>query len=224
MYQIHVLLAEDEERLRKLIKKYLQLEGYQVHEAENGLKAVELLKEQEMDIAILDVMMPEKDGFEVCQIIRKSSDIPVIFLTARSEEDDKIQGFAQGADDYLTKPFSTRELMARIKALLKRSGKTAVTDFIQVGSITIDTPARRVLVAGEEVNFSPKEYDMLLFFYDNKNRALSREQMLNRVWGYDYFGEDRAIDTVVKRLRKKMGVDGDRIQTVRGVGYRFEVE
>lgn len=223
MYMIHILLAEDEERLRKLVAKYLHMEGYTVHEAADGRQALELFESQDIDLAILDVMMPWKDGFEVCSAIRKRSDIPVLFLTARSDEEDRIKGFTQGADDYVTKPFSTRELVARVKAILKRSGMSSPSELASFGSVVIDSEARRVLVEGEEVNFSPKEYDLLLYLHDNKNRALSREQILDRVWGYDYFGDDRVVDTVIKRLRKKLGSDGERIQTVRGVGYRFEV-
>ncbi len=223
MYNIHILLAEDEERLRKLVAKYLNMEGYIVHEADDGSKAIAVFDEQPIDLAILDVMMPERDGFEVCNEIRKTSDIPVIFLTARSDEEDRIKGFTKGADDYVTKPFSTRELMARVKAILKRTGKSAASEAIEFGNVFVDTDARRVLVGGIEENLSPKEYDFLLFLYDNHDRALSREQILDRVWGYDYFGDDRVVDTVVKRLRKKLDTDGERIQTVRGVGYRFDI-
>lgn len=223
MYQVNILIVEDEERLRKLIRKYLLLEGYNVHEAENGVEALEVFAAETIDLLILDVMMPLKNGYEVAREVRKKSQVPIIMLTARSEEDDKLQGFDIGIDDYMTKPFSTRELMARIKALLKRTNVTATSEKIEIGALSIDTGARRILVNNVDCTFSPKEYDCLMYFVDNPNQALSREQILNRVWGFDYFGEDRTVDTVIKRLRKKLEGEGDRIQTVRGVGYRFEV-
>ena len=223
MYQVHILIVEDEERLRKLIRKYLLLEGYHVHEAANGLEALEIYDTETIDLVVLDVMMPYKNGFEVAKEIRRSSQVPIIMLTARSEEEDKLQGFDLGIDDYVTKPFSTRELMARIKALLKRTNVTATSEKIEIGLMNIDTGARRILVDGTDITFSPKEYDCLMYFVDNPNQALSREQILNRVWGFDYFGDDRTVDTVIKRLRKKLEGEGERIQTVRGVGYRFEV-
>lgn len=223
MYQVHILIVEDEERLRKLVRKYLLLEGYNVHEAANGLEAMDVFETETIDLVVLDVMMPYKNGYEVAKDIRKSSQVPIIMLTARAEEDDKLQGFDLGIDDYVTKPFSTRELMARVKALLKRSNVTATSEKLQIGDMVIDTAARRILLNGADVTFSPKEYDCLMYFIDNPNQALSREQILNRVWGFDYFGEDRTVDTVIKRLRKKLEAEGNRIQTVRGVGYRFEV-
>lgn len=223
MYQVHILIVEDEERLRKLVRKYLLLEGYNVHEAANGLEAMDVFESETIDLVVLDVMMPYKNGYEVARDIRRTSQVPIIMLTARSEEEDKLQGFDIGIDDYVTKPFSTRELIARIKALLKRTNVTATSDRIEIGKIVIDPGARRILLEGEDITFSPKEYDCLMYFVDNPNQALSREQILNRVWGFDYFGEDRTVDTVIKRLRKKLEAEGDRIQTVRGVGYRFEV-
>lgn len=224
MYTINILIAEDEERLRKLIAKYLKIENYKVFEASNGKEAIQIFEEEPIDLAILDVMMPLVDGWSTCKTIRKTSDIPIIMLTARAEEDDKILGFDLGVDDYVTKPFSTRELLARVRALLKRSGKTEVKEEVEIGSLVIYTLSRIVEVDKEEVFLSPKEYDLLIFFIDNPNRALSREQILDRVWGYDFFGDGRTVDTVIKRLRKKLGTEGDRIQTVRSVGYRFEVE
>ncbi len=224
MYSINILIAEDEERLRKLVVKYLKLESYTIFEANNGQEAVEIFEEQAIDLVILDVMMPIKDGWYACKTIRKSSNVPIIMLTARSEEEDKIFGFDLGVDDYVTKPFSTRELLARVKALLKRSGKTEAIEELIIGKMVINTPARIVLVDSEEIPLSPKEYDLLIYFMDNPNRALSREQILDRVWGYDFFGDGRTVDTVIKRLRKKLGPEGDRIETVRSIGYRFEVE
>lgn len=223
MYQINILIVEDEEKLRKLIRKYLSLEGYNVFEAGDGLEAIEIFESETVDLIVLDVMMPHKNGYEVAREVRLKSKVPIIMLTARSEEEDKLQGFEVGIDDYVTKPFSTRELMARIKALLKRTNVTATSEKLVFGTLSIDTAARRILVDQVDMTFSPKEYDCLMYFVDNPNQALSREQILNRVWGFDYFGDDRTVDTVIKRLRKKLSSEGDRIQTVRGVGYRFEV-
>lgn len=224
MYTINILIAEDEERLRKLIVKYLKNENYSTFEAANGKEAIQLFEEEAIDLVILDVMMPIIDGWQTCKAIRSKSNVPIIMLTARSEEEDKILGFELGVDDYVTKPFSTRELLARVRALLKRSGKTEAKEDLVIGNLNIHTPSRTVTVSGEEVALSPKEYDLLLFFTDHPNRALSREQILNRVWGYDFFGDGRTVDTVIKRLRKKIGDEGERITTVRSVGYKFEVE
>ncbi|PKM93263.1 MAG: DNA-binding response regulator [Firmicutes bacterium HGW-Firmicutes-1] len=224
MYSINILIAEDEERLRKLIVKYLKNENYSIFEASNGKEAIQIFEEEAIDLVILDVMMPLIDGWHACKTIRKTSNVPIIMLTARSEEEDKIMGFELGVDDYVTKPFSTRELLARVRALLKRSGKTEAKEEVILGSLVIHTPSRTVQVEAEEVLLSPKEYDLLVYFTDNPNRALSREQILNRVWGYDFFGDGRTVDTVIKRLRKKLGDEGERIQTVRSIGYRFEVE
>jgi DNA-binding response OmpR family regulator len=204
MYNINILIAEDEDRLRQLIVKYFKQEGYQVFEAANGMDALAIFNDESIDLVVLDVMMPVLDGYGVCRTIRKTSNLPVIMLTARGEEDDKLLGFDLGVDDYMTKPFSTRELVARVKALLKRSGKTEVDDIVTYGDITINPLSRQVKLGDIEVNLSPKEYDLLMFFSDNKNRALSREQILNRVWGYDFYGDDRTVDTIVKRLRKKL--------------------
>lgn len=223
MYSINILIAEDEDRLRQLIGKYFTQEGYKVFEAANGMDALNIFNEESIDLVILDVMMPLLDGYGVCRTIRKKSNVPVIMLTARGEEDDKLMGFDLGVDDYMTKPFSTRELVARVKALLKRSGKTETDELVSYGDLIIQPLSRQVRIEGQEISLSPKEYDLLVYFSDNKNRALSREQILNRVWGYDYFGDDRTVDTIVKRLRKKLGKEGERIHTVRSVGYRFEV-
>lgn len=223
MYNINILIAEDEDRLRKLVVKYLRQENFNVFEAADGQAAIEIFEEQAIDLVILDIMMPKIDGWVACKEIRKKSNVPIIMLTARAEEEDKLFGFDLGVDDYVTKPFSTRELMARVKSLLKRSGKTIAKEEFIIGTLVINSLSRKVEVNLEEVNLSPKEYDMLIYFTDNANRALSREQILDRVWGYDYFGDDRTVDTVVKRLRKKLKNEGERIQTVRSVGYRFEM-
>lgn len=222
MYSTNILIAEDEDRLRQLIAKYFKQEGYTVIEAENGMDALEKLSEHPIDLVVLDVMMPMLDGFGVLRTLRKNSKIPVIMLTARGEEEDKLRGFDLGVDDYLTKPFSTRELVARVKALLKRSGKTEIDDEVDYGDLKILPISRQVKLGEEEIKLSPKEYDLLMYFSDQKNRALSREQILDRVWGYDFYGDDRTVDTIVKRLRKKLAHEGDRIQTVRSIGYRFE--
>jgi DNA-binding response OmpR family regulator len=224
MYNINILIAEDEERLRKLISKYLKIEGYIVYEASDGKEALDIFESHQIDLIILDVMMPEINGWMVCKRVRRVSNIPIIMLTAYSEEEDKLFGFDLGVDDYITKPFSTRELIARTKALLKRSGKTGIEGEISIGSIKINTSSRKVEVNNEEIRLSPKEYDVLMFFVDNGEIALTREQIITRIWGYDYYGDNRTVDTTIKRLRKKLNEEGNRIQTIRGVGYRFEVK
>lgn len=222
MYRINVLIAEDEERLRQVIVKYLENEGYHVEQAMNGEEALAIFQERPIDLAILDIMMPKADGWYVLKKIRETSKIPVIMLTARNSEEDTLFGFELGADDYVGKPFRVRELMARIKALLVRAGKRSGETRLVAGHLTIDTLARRVILAGEEIELTPKEYDMLLYLVTNAGHVLSREQLLNRVWGYDYYGEERSVDTLIKRLRKKMGQEEKRLKTVRGVGYRFD--
>lgn len=223
MLGVRILIAEDEERLRKVIKKYLMNEGYDVLEAENGEEALTVLDMEEVDLIILDVMMPVMDGWLTLKTIRRTSQVPVMMLTARTDEEDTVFGFELGADDYVAKPFRARELVARVKALLHRSGKMAAADKIQIGELSIDSLAMRVEVSNEEVVLSPKEYEMLIYFINNKDQALTRDQILNRIWGYDFLGDDRTVDTVVKRLRKKLGPVGEHIATVRGIGYRFEV-
>lgn len=224
MYRINILLAEDEDRLRKIVAKYLKAEGYHVIEAQNGKEALDYFHIETVDLIILDVMMPETDGWLVLKKVRETSDIPVIMLTARTEEEDTLFGFKLGADDYVGKPFRTRELIARVKALLARTGNKLDQKEIHLGDLVIQPLARRVELDGQEINLSPKEYDTLMFFIDNMNRALSREQIIVRIWGYDYDGEDRSVDTIVKRLRKKLGKTGDQIVTVRGIGYRLDGE
>jgi DNA-binding response OmpR family regulator len=219
-----ILIVEDEDRLRKIIKKYLLNEGYTIFEADNGEKALEVFENEDIDMIILDVMMPVMDGWMTLKIIRKTSTIPVMMLTARTDEEDTVFGFDLGADDYVAKPFRARELVARVGALLHRSGKVAATDKIKLGELSVDLMAMRVEVHGVEIILSPKEYELLIYFINNGNQALSREQIINRIWGYDFEGDDRTVDTVIKRLRKKLEDEGNRISTVRGVGYRFEVE
>ncbi|RRD94349.1 DNA-binding response regulator [Clostridiales bacterium COT073_COT-073] len=222
MYQINILIAEDEDRLRKIVAKYLMNEGFRVLEAENGVEALQIFTEEEIDLVILDVMMPKLDGWNVLKRIRQNSRIPVIMLTARNSEEDTLLGFQLGTDDYVAKPFRTSELVARVKALLSRSGKLSKPDHDHPEGIIVNQLARTVAVNGSEVELTPKEYELLLYFLNNRNQALSRDQILNRVWGYAYDGEDRSVDTVVKRLRQKLGVEGERIKTIRGMGYRLD--
>jgi len=224
MNGLRVLVAEDEEKLRKIVKSYLQREGYEVLEAENGQVAIELLDETPFDLVILDVMMPEVDGWSVLRHLRRVSDLPVIMLTARGDEEDKLFGFELGAEDYMTKPFSPRELMARVRVIMKRRGNRAVDAFVQIGSIALSPQSHLVKVDDVELDLSPKEYELLFYFVNNAHRVLTREMILDRVWGYDYYGDDRTVDTHVKRLRKKLGNAGKQIVTVRGAGYRLEEE
>lgn len=222
MYKINLLIAEDEERLRKIIAKYFMSEGFRVLEAENGVEALEIFGEEEIDLIILDVMMPQLNGWNVLKKIRQSSEVPVILLTARNSEDDTLLGFDLGTDDYVAKPFRTSELVARVKALLNRAGKLSKQNQAEEAGISVNQLARLVSVNGQEIDLTPKEYEVLIYFLNNQNQALSRDQILNRVWGYAYDGEDRSVDTVVRRLRQKLGPEGDRIKTVRGMGYRLD--
>ena len=222
MHQINILIAEDEERFRKIVVKYLASEGFRVLEAEDGVKALEVFNSYDIDLLILDVMMPKLDGWNVLKKVREDSAVPVIMLTARDSEEDTLFGFRLGTDDYVTKPFRTGELVARVKALLNRAGKLNREEIIVSGGITVNSSARLVSVGGTEVELTPKEYDLLLYFLNNQKQALSRDQILNRIWGYAYDGEDRTVDTVVKRLRQKLGSEGERIKTIRGMGYRLD--
>ncbi|AVM68393.1 DNA-binding response regulator [Lachnospiraceae bacterium oral taxon 500] len=222
MHQINILIAEDEERLRKIVVKYLASEGFRVLEAEDGVKALEIFNSYDIDLLILDVMMPKLDGWNVLKKVREDSAVPVIMLTARDSEEDTLFGFRLGTDDYVTKPFRTGELVARVKALLNRAGKLNREEIIVSGGIAVNPLARLVSVGGTEVELTPKEYDLLLYFLNNQKQALSRDQILNRIWGYAYDGEDRTVDTVVKRLRQKLGSEGERIKTIRGMGYRLD--
>jgi len=223
MEQYRILVADDEERIRALIRKYAEFEGHQVFEAENGMEAVSLCREFDFDIVIMDVMMPELDGFSACSEIRRSKDIPVIMLSARGEEYDKIHGFEVGVDDYVVKPFSPKELMFRISAVLKRKrAAQPARDMVSFAGLTVDFTGRMVYVDGKRVDLSPKEYDLLFFLVRNRGIALSREKLLNEVWGYDFYGDDRTLDTHIKLLRKSLGAYSKFIVTMRGVGYRFE--
>ena len=223
MEQLKILVVDDEARMRKLVKDFLSVKGFTVLEASNGEEAVDLFFEQK-DIAliILDVMMPKMDGWETCRTIRKYSQVPIIMLTARSEERDELQGFNLGVDEYISKPFSPKILVARVEAILRRSNAVS-SDLIELGGIRIDKAAHEVTIVGQNIDLSYKEFELLTYFVENQGIALSREKILNNVWNYDYFGDARTIDTHVKKLRSKMGEKGDYIRTIWGMGYKFEV-
>lgn len=224
MSGMKILIADDEARMRKLVSDFLKKEGFQVFEADNGKKALDIFNcDQSIDLIILDIMMPEFDGWSVCRQIRKSSRVPIIMLTARSEESDELFGFDLGADEYITKPFSPMILVARVQALLRRTGSTDYTTKLFDG-LEINEIGRDVYIDGVKLDLSPKEFELLVYLADNKGIALSREQILNSVWNYDYFGDARTVDTHIKKLRLKLGDKGDFIQTVRGLGYKFEVK
>ena len=220
-----LLIVDDEKRIRALIAKYASFEGYETDEAEDGMQAVTMCRERRYDLIIMDVMMPELDGFSAVREIRKHSDTPVIMLSARGEEYDRIHGFELGIDDYVVKPFSPKELMMRVGAVLKRSGSDKTTEeTVTIDGLTVNFTARRVTVDGVEADLSPKEYDLLFYMVRNRGIALSREKLISDVWGYDFFGDDRTLDTHIKLLRRQLGRYADRITTLRGVGYRFEKE
>ncbi|MDT3845132.1 MAG: response regulator transcription factor [Bacillota bacterium] len=216
-----ILIVDDEARMRKLVGDFLTLKDFTVVEAEDGEQAVEIFFDQkDIQLIILDVMMPRMDGWDVLRTIRKYSQVPVIMLTARTEENDELNGFGLGADEYIAKPFSPKILVARVEAILRRSG-SGTSDVIEVGGINIDKSAHLVRVEGEVVDLSFKEFELLTYFVENQGQALSREKILNNVWNYDYYGDARTIDTHVKKLRSKLGPDGDYIKTVWGMGYKF---
>ncbi len=219
-----MLIVDDEDKIRALIKKYAEFEGHKVTEAANGMEAVKLCREGNYDIILMDVMMPELDGFSAVKEIRKTHDIPVVMLSARGEEYDKIHGFESGVDDYVVKPFSPKELMMRIEAIMKRAKKGNAVNhdkYVKEG-LAVDFTARKISVDGVDINMTPKEYDLLFFMVKNKNVALSREKLITEVWGYDFFGDDRTLDTHIKLIRKALGKYSEFIKTLRGVGYRFE--
>lgn len=223
---MHILIVDDEYNIRGLIRKYAIFEGYQVTEAANGLEAIEMCREGKFDLIIMDVMMPEVDGFSAVREIRKTSDVPVIMLSARGEEYDRLRGFELGVDDYVVKPFSPRELMMRIAAILKRvtGGASDAPEVVKLGDLTVDFTARRVTLGDTDLQLSPKEYELLFYMVRNRGIALTRERLISEVWGYDFYGDDRTLDTHIKLLRKSLGAYADRITTLRGVGYRFEKE
>lgn len=224
MEPLKVLVVDDEARMRKLVRDFLSVKGFQVIEAADGEEAIDIFFEQK-DIALLllDVMMPKMDGWEVCKTIRKYSRVPIIMLTARGEESDELQGFNLGVDEYISKPFSPKILVARVEAILRRSS-TASQEVLDVGGIHIDKAAHEVAVDGKNIDLSYKEFELITYFAENQGLALSREKILNNVWNYDYFGDARTIDTHVKKLRSKLGEKGDYIKTIWGMGYKFEVD
>lgn len=218
-----ILIVDDEELIRNIIKEYCKNEGFETDEASDGLKAIKKIKNNDYDMLILDLMLPKLDGYSAYMQIKKIKNIPTIVLTARNEESDKLLGFNLGIDDFITKPFSPKELMARIKAIAKRAN-IVDNNIFEYKSLRIDKSGHKVTVNGKEKNLTPKEYNLLLYFVENKNIALTREQLLSKVWGYDFFGDDRTIDTHIKMLRNHLGEYRDLIKTVRAVGYKFEIE
>ena len=223
MDSLKVLVVDDEARMRKLVKDFLTIKGFNVIEAKDGEEAVDIFfSQKDIDLLILDVMMPKMDGWEVCKTIRKYSQVPIIMLTAKSEERDELQGFDLGVDEYISKPFSPKILVARVEALLRRSNMTS-EGVTEVNGIVIDKAAHQVKIDGKPVDLSYKEFELLSYFVDNQGIALSREKILNNVWNYDYFGDARTIDTHVKKLRSKLGSKGEYIKTIWGMGYKFEV-
>lgn len=224
MYKI--LVVDDEKNIRAMIKEYAEFVGHEVTEAEDGMVAVSICKQQDFDIIVMDVMMPKMDGFSACKEIRKTKKTPVLMLSARGEEYDKLFGFEVGVDDYMVKPFSSKELMARVNAIVARCSpmpddtKSAVQT---IGAVSIDIPGRNVYIGGEKIEMTPKEYDLLVYLAANQNIVLTREQLLNAVWGYEFLGEDRTVDTHIKMLRGSLGTYRDYIVTIRGVGYKIEV-
>lgn len=222
MYKI--LVADDEQKIREVIREYAEFEGHEVSEAVDGMQAVEMAKNTDYDIIILDVMMPKLDGFSACKEIRKFKNTPVLMLSARGEEYDKLFGFEIGADDYVVKPFSPKEVLARVNAIIKRNTPTGIqSDIVKFEGLEINFTARNVFIDGERANLTPKEYDLLFYLVRNKNIALTRDKLLAEVWGYDFFGDDRTIDTHIKMLRNNLGKYRKFIVTLRGMGYKFEV-
>ena len=221
-----ILVVDDEEKIRTVIRKYAEFEGYGITEASNGIEAIELCRTGDFNLVILDIMMPELDGFTVCKKIREIREIPIIMLSARGEEYDKIHGFELGIDDYVVKPFSPKELMMRVKVVISRNqnklGKSDSHDVFEAEGLNIDFTSRIVKVNGEKVELTPKEYDLLFYMVINRGIALSREKLINEVWGYDYYGDDRTLDTHIKLLRSSLKEYRKFLVTLRGVGYRFE--
>ena len=225
MDTLKILVVDDESRMRKLVKDFLTKKNFQVLEAGNGEEAMDIFyEEKDIALIILDVMMPKMDGWEVCREIRKNSKVPIIMMTARSDERDELLGFDLGVDEYISKPFSPKILVARVEAILRRTGQNNPEDVISAGGIVIDKAAHLATVDGKPMELSFKEFELLTYFLENQGIALSREKILNSVWNYDYFGDARTIDTHVKKLRSKMGDKGEYIKTVWGMGYKFEVD
>ena len=225
MENIKILVVDDESRMRKLVKDFLTREGYTVIEAGDGMEAMDIFyEEKDIALVILDVMMPKMDGWQVCREIRAYSKVPIIMLTAKSDERDELQGFDLGVDEYISKPFSPKILVARVNAILRRTLGSSGGDVVEAGGIVIDKAAHIVKIDGEPVELSYKEFELLAYFVENQGIALSREKILNNVWNYDYFGDARTIDTHVKKLRSKLGDKGEYIRTIWGMGYKFEVD
>lgn len=225
MDKTKILVVDDESRMRKLVKDFLARQGYTVLEAADGMEAMDYFyADKDIALIILDVMMPRMDGWQVCREIRMHSKVPIIMLTARSEERDELQGFELGVDEYISKPFSPKILVARVEAILRRTQGSGNTDEISAGGIVVDKAAHTVMSDGSPVDLSFKEFELLTYFIENQGIALSREKILNNVWNYDYFGDARTIDTHVKKLRSKLGDKGEYIKTIWGMGYKFEVE
>lgn len=225
MDKLKILVVDDESRMRKLVKDFLVKRDFDVLEAENGEEAVEIFFQQkEIALIILDVMMPKMDGWQVCREIRRDSKVPIIMLTAKSDERDELLGFELGVDEYISKPFSPKILVARVEAILRRANILNKEEVIQAGGIEVNKAAHQVTIDGNDVELSYKEFELLTYFIENQGIALSREKILNSVWNYDYFGDARTIDTHVKKLRSKMGEKGDYIKTIWGMGYKFEVD
>ena len=224
MDKIKILVVDDESRMRKLVKDFLSKSGYEVLEAGDGEEAVDIFfKDKEIALIILDVMMPKMDGWQVCREIRQYSKVPIIMLTAKSDERDELLGFDLGVDEYISKPFSPKILVARVEAILRRTGQTDTESVLEAGGIRINKTAHQATLDGEPLELSYKEFELLTYFLENQGIALSREKILNNVWNYDYFGDARTIDTHVKKLRSKMGEKGEYIKTIWGMGYKFEV-
>ena len=221
----HILVVDDEVNIRKVVREYAEFEGYEVTEAENGMEAVKLCQENDYDLIIMDIMMPRLDGYSACKEIHKTKKIPVIMLSARDEEYDKLFGFEIGVDDYVVKPFSPKELMARVKVVIKRNvqaSEVQVQDKYEFEGLQVDISGREVYVNGEKAAMTPKEYDLLFYLVKNKNIALTRDKLLEKVWGYDFPGDDRTVDTHIKMLRNSLGEYRKFIVTLRGMGYKFE--
>ena len=225
MDKLKILVVDDESRMRKLVRDFLVKSDYEVVEAEDGAVALDIFFESnDIDLVILDVMMPKMDGWQVCREIRAYSKVPIIMLTAKADERDELQGFEMGVDEYISKPFSPKILVARVEAILRRTSQVTADRLLEAGGIRVDKAAHSVTVDGQAVELSYKEFELLSYFMENKGIALSREKILNSVWNYDYFGDARTIDTHVKKLRSKMGKKGDLIKTIWGMGYKFAVD
>lgn len=223
--KLKILVVDDEARMRKLVKDFLLKSGYEVIEAQDGSMALDIFFEQnDIALVILDVMMPKMDGWQTCREIRQYSKVPIIMLTAKSDERDELQGFQLGVDEYISKPFSPKILVARVEAILRRTSQASEEERLEAGGIVVDKAAHSVAIDGRSVELSYKEFELLSYFLENEGIALSREKILNNVWNYDYFGDARTIDTHVKKLRSKMGEKGNLIKTIWGMGYKFETE